>query len=123
MSPLSGDEWVIGEFMFGPANVEARLDGRAGQNSVDELRAWFVHAGGWLLADVTGGREALREMVHPVLRDLVDELEPCDDDAIWREIPTTHFGSSIGATTVYQRVRDASGRVVGTLASASRRWA
>ena len=100
----------MGEFMFGPANVKARLDGKAGQNSVDELRAWFVHAGGWLLADITGGREALREMVHPVLRDLVDELEPCDDEAIWREIPTTHFGSSIGATTVYQRVRDSSGR-------------
>ena len=48
-----------------------------------------MHVGGWLLADITGGREALREMVHPVLRDLVDELEPCDDDAIWREIPTT----------------------------------
>ena len=30
-------------------------------------------------------------------------------------IPTTHFGSSIAATTVYQRVRDPSGRVVGTL--------
>jgi class 3 adenylate cyclase len=110
------DEWVIGEFMFSPASVKARLVGGAGQNSVDELRAWFMRAGGWLLADVTGGREALREMVHPVLRDLVDELEPCDDDAIWLEIPTTHFGSSIGATAVYQRVRDASGRLVGTLA-------
>jgi class 3 adenylate cyclase len=105
----------MGEFMFGPANVKVRLDGGAGQNSVDELRGWFVDAGGWLLADVTGGREALREMVHPVLRDLVDVLEPCDDDAMWREMPTTYFGSSIGATTVYQRVRDSSGRLVGTL--------
>ena len=44
-----------------------------------------------------GGREALRELVDPALRDLVDDLEPCDDEASWREIPTTHFGSSIGA--------------------------
>ena len=55
-------------------------------------------------------------MVHPALRDLVDELEPGDDsDVIWSEMPTTHFGTSIGSNSVFQRVRDASGRVVGGL--------
>jgi class 3 adenylate cyclase len=111
----SGDEGVIGEFTFGPANVEVTLGGQAGGNSVENLRTRFLHVGGWLLADITGGREALREMVHPVLRDLVDELEPCDDEAIWREVATTTYGNSIGATALYQRVRDSSGRVVGTL--------
>jgi hypothetical protein len=55
------DVWVMGEFMFGPASVKVRLDGGAGQTSADELRAWFVHAGG-VLADITGGRK-LRAMV------------------------------------------------------------
>jgi class 3 adenylate cyclase len=109
----SGAEIVIGEFMFGPANIQAMLGGRAGGNSVDELRADFVRVGGWLLADVTGGREAVRAMVDPVLRDLVDELEPRAVDTISAEYPSTHFGSSIGAASVFQRVRDASGRVVG----------
>lgn len=111
----SGSDVVVGEFMFGPANVEVILRRRAGGNSVDEVRSLFLHRGGWLLADITGGRAALRETVHPVLRDLVDELEPCADDASQRELPTTAFGNSIAVTTVYQRVRDASGRVVGTL--------
>jgi class 3 adenylate cyclase len=111
----SGGGRILGEFIFGPANVEVILGGRAGGNSVEEVRTWFMLVGGWLLADITGGREALREMVHPVLRDLVNELEPCADEAIRREVPTTAFGSSIGTNSVYQRVRDSSGRVVGTL--------
>jgi class 3 adenylate cyclase len=111
----SGSEPLIGGVTFGSANVQIRLDGKAGGNSVDHVRAWFLVLGGWLLADVAGDRDAVREMVHPVLRDLVDDLEPSDDDAILFEVPTTHFGSSIAATTVYQRVRDASGRVVGGL--------
>jgi class 3 adenylate cyclase len=76
-----------------------------------------------VLADVSGDRDALRDMVHPALRDLVDELEPCDDASIAYGLPSTHFGSRIGFAThfgsrigfatLYQRVRDASGRVVG----------
>lgn len=111
----SGTELVIGEFQFGPVNMGVFLESRAGLSSVEEQRALFVHAGGWLLADITGGREALREMVHPAFRDLVDELEPRADDAPWFESSTTHFGSSIGSTTVLQRVRDASGCVVGSV--------
>jgi class 3 adenylate cyclase len=69
--------------------------------------------GGWLLVDI--GREALRKAVDPALRDLVDGLEPCDDETRWYETPTTHFGGRIAASSVYQRVRDPSGHVVGTL--------
>ena len=114
----SGGRVAIGEFAFGPANVEVQLEGKYGGNSHDEQRANFATLGGWLLADVSGGREALRVMVHPALRDLVDELEPCADDSIPYGQPTTHFGSRIGFATVYLRVRDASGRVVGGMAVA-----
>ena len=111
----SNVDTVIGEFKFGPANVEALRAARGGLSSIEEQRAMFVHVGGWLLADITGGREALRQMVHPALQDLVDELEPCDDEASWYEYSTRHLGGSIGANTVFQRVRDASGCVVGGL--------
>ena len=109
----SGVDTVIGEFKFGPANVEALRLARGGLSSIEEQRAMFVHVGGWLLADITGGREALRQMVHPALQDLVDELEPSDDEASWYEYSTRHLGGSIGANTAFQRVRDASGRIVG----------
>jgi class 3 adenylate cyclase len=111
----SNVDTVISEFKFGPANVEALQAARGGMTSIEEQRAMFVHVGGWLLADIMGGRDALREMVHPALRDLVDRLEPCDDDASWFEYSTRHLGGSIGANTVFQRVRDASGHVVGGL--------
>lgn len=104
---------VVGEFMFGPARVAASVAGKAGINTIEEIRAQFLVVGGWLLLDL--GREALRQAVDPALRDLVDGLEPCDDKARWYEAPTTHFGGSIAANSVYQRVRDSSGRLVGTL--------
>ena len=114
----SGARLAIGEFFFGTANIEVQLEGKSGGNSADEHRADFRRLGGWLLADVSGDREALRDMVHPALRDLVDELEPCADTSLTIGRPTTHFGSRIGYATVYQRVRDASGRVVGGVAIA-----
>ena len=88
---------VVGEFMFGAARVAASLAGKAGINTIEELRAQFMLVGGWMLVDL--GREALRKAVDPALRDLVDGLEPCDDEARWYEIPTTHFGGSITTTT------------------------
>jgi class 3 adenylate cyclase len=114
----SGGRVAIGEFMFGTANTDLQLEGKSGGNSAAEQRANFVAVGGWLLADVPGGREALRAMVHPALRDLIDELEPCADASIAYGLPTSHFGSRIGFATVYLRVRDESGRVVGGVALA-----
>jgi class 3 adenylate cyclase len=110
---LSGARVAIGEFMFGPANVEVTLGGSTGGNSPDEVRAIFTRQGGWMLADLGGDRDALREMVHPILRDLIDEVEPRDDEAFVWEIPTTNYGNNIGAVSVYARVRDASGTAVG----------
>jgi class 3 adenylate cyclase len=103
----------VGEFMFGAGFVATRLAGKAGINTIEEIRAQFMLLGGWLLVDI--GREALRQAVDPALRDLVDGLEPCDDEARWYETATRHFGGGIAATSVYQRVRDPSGHVVGTL--------
>lgn len=114
----SGARVAIGEFMYGTANTQVQLEGKSGGNSAAEHRADFLRVGGWLLEDVVGGREALRVMVHPALRDLVDELEPCADAAIEYGSRSTYFGSRIGAATVYLRVRDASGSVVGGVAIA-----
>jgi class 3 adenylate cyclase len=54
-------------------------------------------------------------MVDPIMRDLVDELEPCEEVALSYEMHTEAFGSGVGSTLVYQRVHDQTGRLVGTM--------
>jgi class 3 adenylate cyclase len=116
MASVSRDEHIVGEFMFGPVQIATQLKGRSGANAAPDLRANFSRMVPWLLVDLPGGRDALREMVHPILRDLVDELEPGSDNAaVAFEHPTTSLGTSIDTTSVYVRVRDATGRVVGTV--------
>ena len=115
LSSVLGDELLIGEFCFSPAQVEARLRGHDEAVVIEEVRTFFTHVGGWMIVDLPGGRDALHDIVHPSLRDLVDDLEPCDAEALASELPTTSFGGRIGYAGVGQRIRDSSGRIVGTV--------
>jgi class 3 adenylate cyclase len=111
----SDSSFAMGEFYHGSAQTAADLQGRTGHNAIVDKRTAFVRHGGWLLTDIPGRRDALRETVDPAMRDLVDEIEPCDDEALAHDIRTEAFGSGVGATMVAQRVRDSSGRIVGTV--------
>ena len=92
LAALTGDmgsggfEFVVGEFLFGPVQIAAQLKGRAA-NAASDVQANFTRLVPWLLADIPGGRDALREMVHPILRDLVDGFEPNDNAAIGFRVP------------------------------------
>jgi class 3 adenylate cyclase len=112
---LGATQLVLGAFHFGPEAVDRVLSGSAGVNSVEENRDTFRRLGGWVLADLSGDRDALRAMVHPILQDVVDELEPNDAVAISWTTPTMYLGDKIGVHRLVQRVRDSSGRVVGTV--------
>lgn len=63
------------EHYSGPEAVSMRLRWRSGPNTVDQVREMFGVLGGLVLADTAGGRDELRELVHPV-RGVVDELAP-----------------------------------------------
>jgi hypothetical protein len=115
LAAVAPDQFAMGEFLYGSAQTAAELQGRSGHNSIEDKRASFVRHGGWLLTDIQGGRDALREAVDPAVRDLVDEIEPCHDEVLTEDVRTEAFGSGVGATTVAQRVRDSSGRIVGTV--------
>ncbi|HEV2814198.1 MAG TPA: adenylate/guanylate cyclase domain-containing protein [Solirubrobacteraceae bacterium] len=106
----------VGAHYFGPEATRARAGWRSGPNSAEFLRAIFSLVGGVVLADTPGGREELRELVDPCLRDLVDALTPAAER-------TAYFGLSPGAalrgtemlvTTAVIRVRDETGRLAGT---------
>jgi class 3 adenylate cyclase len=45
----------------------------------------------------------------------VDEIEPCDREALYYELPASAFGGNVGLGIVAQRVRDRSGHLVGTI--------
>jgi class 3 adenylate cyclase len=115
LAAVADNQFAMGELFFGPVQIAVGLQGNAGHNSVEEKRAEFVRYGGWLLADIPAGRDALRGIVDPRLVDLVDELTPCDDDMMAYDMRTEAFGGGVGASMVVQRVRNATGHCVGTV--------
>lgn len=107
----------LGAHFFGPEAVSARLGWRSGQTTLELARETFVAMGPWILAETPGGREELRELVDPALRDIVDELSPADPPLACSFV--THSMYQAGRTRVESRVtvvlvRDADGRLAGT---------
>src|SRR5687768_545593 len=68
----------LGAHYFGAEACETRLSWPLGPNSVELLRPVFAVLGPWVLADTPGGRDELRRLVDPRVRDIVDELQPSD---------------------------------------------
>ncbi len=69
-------DFPLGRNGFGPDFVEASLGWRFGANSTESLRGGFAIHGGFMLADNPGGPDGLRETVHPIFHDMIDDLEP-----------------------------------------------
>ena len=76
----------IGVHVFGPSGSRRARGWRMGANSVELNRLLFRAVGGLTLTDTPGGRDELRDLVDPELRDIVDELTPTDArDAVLRD--------------------------------------
>ena len=106
---------AIGAHYFGREATSTRLRWRSGPNTRELIRELFAVFGGLVLADTPGGRDELRALVDPALRDIVDGLSPV------RVLPAlplawhgTHVGMPVDALTVAARIRDEAGRLVGT---------
>jgi len=106
----------LGAFYFGPEATQARLSAPGGPNTVEHQRQQFAKLGSWALADLSGGRDALRELVDPVLREMVDDL-PAVEPVSMLSFATraSGFGSSqVTAVATAVRVHAADGRLAGT---------
>jgi class 3 adenylate cyclase len=104
-----------GTHFFGPEAMRTRLQWRSGPNTVELVREMFSAFGGLVLADTPGGREELRRLVDPALRDLVDGLTPVPPlPALSFAWHGTHVGMAVDAMTTALRVHDAGGRLAGT---------
>ena len=104
---------------FGSAeSMDTILAWRYGGWTVDGLRRIVAAIGPWVLADMPGGRDELREAMDPRQRDIVDNLSVSDRSTAFAF--TTPFEmqglSKIDAVSwMGQRVRDEAGKPVGSV--------
>jgi class 3 adenylate cyclase len=108
----------LGAYVFGVEFVDAMLSWPGAGWRIDAARELFTALGPWALADAPGGRDELRQMVDPRLRDIVDELPPAEGSTA---ITFALSGFSMGVKTPFEvkhhavRIRDESGRFLGVM--------
>ncbi len=102
--------------MFGPEWFAASRKWMFGANTDEINRMFFARMGGLALNDMAGGREELRDLVDPVLHDLIDTLEPVDAPALARLSEGTGLDASdpLDISLLALRIRDNTGRLAGT---------
>lgn len=105
----------LGFHVFSPEAAEVRRRWRNGPIAPEFLRPALMDLGGWLVADTPGGRDAVRDLVDPALRDLVDDL-PAGDPRL--ALTYTGLGRGLAGTQVEVaitslRIHDAAGRFAG----------
>jgi class 3 adenylate cyclase len=105
----------LGLDFFGQEAIECGALGTV--FTLRSMLAVLLGVGPWALADTPGGREALRDVVHPGLRDHVDRIED-DDRSVVRTFPIPTVGPGGVAAQLNLtawRVRDDDGRLAGTV--------
>jgi class 3 adenylate cyclase len=109
--------YPVGVHSYGPEAVSTRMEWPGGQFPLEIERKAFGALGAWILADTPGGREKLRELVDPRLRDIVDELSPTElphaCSIVFRGIYTA-AGTGVDIRITLVRLRDGAGRLAGT---------
>ncbi len=107
---------TIGEHYFGPKAVRARLELGRGPSTIEINRETFTQYGHAVLADTRGGRDELRELVDPELRDLVDGITPAEPESMTACIGRglTFGDRTVPIPVVLDRIHDSTGRLAGT---------
>ena len=109
--------YPMGAHFWGPERTSMMMEWRGGQFPLEVIRGIFALFGPVLVADTPGGREELRGLVDPRLRDLVDDLVPVEVPeavAIRSRGIYTARGAGVDILNTQWRLRDDAGRVVGT---------
>jgi hypothetical protein len=107
----------LGAHIFGPTFIDQALGWPGVRWTLDTGRAFLSALGPWALADASGDREGLRELVDPRLHDILDDLVPAEDPAALLFLAS---GLALGGAVPYdvkvfaERIRDPRGRVLGT---------
>lgn len=108
----------LGAYGFGPEYIDAMLSWPGGGWSLDAIRNAFSATGPWVLPEMPGGREELRERVDPRLRDLVDDISPAEEStSLMYVMPSSSMGvmAPFDTRQMAVRIRDESGQFVGIM--------
>jgi class 3 adenylate cyclase len=106
----------LGAHFFSAAAIESGVLGQT--FGLDSMSDHLMGLGSWMLADAGGERDALREVVHEGLRDVVDAIDPSARSLV-RTYPVRGWytaGSPTRLLVTAWRISDANGRIVGTAA-------
>ncbi len=106
---------AVGEHIFSTESLRVASGWRFGLNTTELWLEAFRSLGSLVLADIEGGRDELRSMVDPSLRDVVDELVPSDAAAHGFDVTVTGLPGLVPSLMVAMRVRDEQGRLRGTV--------
>jgi class 3 adenylate cyclase len=110
--------YALGAHAFSREEIDVMIGWRGGQFPLEIIRRGFATWGPWMLADKPGGRDELREHVDPRLHDLVDDLRPVELHTATSynfQGLYTAAGARVSSTWWVTRLRDASGRIAGTM--------
>jgi len=106
----------LGAFVFGTEYTDAWLGWPGGGWSIDAPRDFFSAVGPWAVVDAPGGREELREVVDPRLRDILDELPPEECSTAFAYVSSSSLMGSkvpVGVKVFVERIRNERGEIVG----------
>ncbi len=106
----------VGVYYYGPESLTALLAGRGRLVTLETAREHFEALGAYMLAAAEGGREELRELVDPRVRDIVDQLSPADlVNALSVASASYSAGLPVETPLTLIPVRDSDGQLVGTV--------
>ncbi|HUF84616.1 MAG TPA: adenylate/guanylate cyclase domain-containing protein [Acidimicrobiia bacterium] len=105
---------AIGHHVFSTESLRVGAGWHFGLTTTELWRGALRSLGGLVLADTDGGGDALRSAIDPSLRDVVDDLVPCDAAARGLHITVMGLPGPVPSLMLATRVRDGDGRLRGT---------
>ena len=108
-------QWPIGHTHLSSEWVSVARGWLSGRVSTPTLQSWFAGMGPYMLGDIVGGRDTLRDMVDPHLSDMVDGIIATDQvtGLCWLDFPGV--GGLVRVPVVVGRIRDTTGHLVGSM--------
>jgi class 3 adenylate cyclase len=107
-------QWSVGHVVGSPEYVRDAQTWITGFDTIEQMRSQVAVTGPLMLADLPGGRDELRELLDPVFRDMVDEFVPNEQVAASIITTVPGVGGPVEISYLLARLRDTTGRFIGS---------